>query len=279
NVPLGAIPEAEYSRPSSPAEASFPTDCSNTQPSEDDSGDGAAPTISADCTSQAAARRMQAEAKAFSVAAKNPAAISGPRSSEYARVLDRYISRLASMKKYPEALALYRREIDHNPNDAGLYERLAGFLEQNRLDADTEHTYRLAMERFPDRSWYHKLARWYLRRDRQSDYQQLTRQVIQIFSGSELERYFADTCCATSQIYLALNLYAHQRFPHNLEFVRNLLNAYHSLPTYNDAAWLALIRQNWFHAPDLRAQFFATLSRTGALDSELAALRSSNPAV
>ncbi|MBL8220092.1 MAG: hypothetical protein JNL62_12730, partial [Bryobacterales bacterium] len=64
--------------------------------------------------------------------------VSGPRSPEYARVLDRYISRLAAMKRVPEALALLRRELDRNADDPGLYERLAAFLEQNKLAAEIE---------------------------------------------------------------------------------------------------------------------------------------------
>ena len=36
----------------------------------------------------------------------------GPRSPDYARVLDRYISRLVSLKRTNDALAMMRREID-----------------------------------------------------------------------------------------------------------------------------------------------------------------------
>ena len=58
------------------------------------------------------------------------------RSPEYARVLDRYVARLVSMKRVRDALALYRREIDRNPNDPGLYDTLAAFLDQNKLGAE-----------------------------------------------------------------------------------------------------------------------------------------------
>ena len=57
----------------------------------------------------------------------------GARSPEYSRVLERYLARLVQLKQIPEALAVLRREIDRNPDDPGLYERLAVFLDQNRL--------------------------------------------------------------------------------------------------------------------------------------------------
>jgi tetratricopeptide (TPR) repeat protein len=159
----------------------------------------------------------------------------GARSPDYARVLDRYIARLVSLKRRLDALALYRREIDRNPDDPGLYERLAAFLEQNHLGDEVEQVYRRALERFDDRSWYHRLARWYLRRKRRVEFDQLTREVVRIFSGGELEDYFRQVVgrgTLDPLLYRQVNLYAHDRFPHNLTFVRNLLAAYRSRGTH-----------------------------------------------
>ena len=97
--------------------------------------------------------------------------------------MDRYISRLVSLKRLRDALALYRREIDRNPNDPGLYERLAAFLEENKLGDDIEQVYRRAMAQFSDRGWTQKLARWYLRHKRTAQFEQLTQEVVKIFSG------------------------------------------------------------------------------------------------
>ncbi len=200
---------------------------------------------------------------------------SGPavRSPEYARVLDRYIARLASKKQPLAVLALYRREIVRNPSDPGLYERLSSFLEQNNMGREIEETYRRAMGRFPGRAWHHKLARWYLRRQRYAAFEQLTQEVTAAFSGSELEAYVRDTSGAGmgAELRLRVNLYAHQRFPHNLSFVRNLLQAYSSRPTTDHAAWERLIREYWFYDDDLRSRFFADLSFEGRLDTELQA--------
>jgi hypothetical protein len=192
----------------------------------------------------------------------------------YIRVFDRYLARLAAAGQPLDAVRLYRREIDRNPDDAGLYERLAAFLDQNNMAAETEAVYRQALAKFTDRGWYAKLARWYLRRQRGAEIGNLTRQLTDIFSGTELERYFADIVTTNnlgSVPYRQLNLYAHDRFPGDLVFVYNLLAAYRLTTTRDDAAAMALLRQYWFYDEQLRAQFFAALSSSGKLDGELAA--------
>lgn len=201
----------------------------------------------------------------------------GPRSPEYARLLERYLARLSEMKQIPAALAVLRREIDRNSNDPGLYERLASFLDQNRLGAQQEEVYRLAISRFADKSWYDKLARFYLRHKRDGEFEALTRDAVASFHGSELEEYFNHVVGGSPELYLRLNLYANQRFPHNPVFVRNLLSAYESGATRDSAAWEALLRQHWFEGPALRSRFFEFLARTGRLDNELAAVRDSAP--
>jgi tetratricopeptide (TPR) repeat protein len=196
----------------------------------------------------------------------------GPRSPEYARVLDRYIARLISLKKMTQALALYRRELDRNPDDPGLYERMAEFLDQNNVTVELEETYKRAMQRFTDRSWHHKLARWYLREKRESDYERLTREVMQVFSGTELEQYFADAGPNEQFLSLRLNQFANQRFPHDLVFVHNLIALYRPSPlnpTADPVKWEALLRQQWFYEDGIRAEFFEFLSSSGKLNAEL----------
>ncbi len=203
------------------------------------------------------------------------------RSPEYARVLDRYVARLVSLKRVREALALYRREIDRNPKDPGLYDTLAAFLDQNKLGAEIEAVYQKAIAQFNDHSWEHKLARWYLREKRSADVSRLTRDVVKLFSGTELDSYFREIVNPSAPVgpalYLQLNLYAHQRFPHHLGFVRNLLNAYSQQATRDDAAYEALLRRHWNDAEDLRARLFERLSRTRRLDAELSLVKTANP--
>ena len=145
---------------------------------------------------------------------------------------------------------------------------MAGFLEQNSLSAETEQVYQRAIAQFQDHSWQHKLARWYLRQRKQTDVARLSRDVIRIFSGTELESYFNDVVGSQAPLgptlYLQLNLAAHQRFPYHLSFVRNLLNALSTAPTRDDAAYEAILRQHWYDAPDLR-QRFSNACRSGAV--------------
>jgi cellulose synthase operon protein C len=201
----------------------------------------------------------------------------GARSPEYARVLERYLARLVQMKEIPSALGVLSREIDRNPDDPGLYERLAVFLDQNRLGSQQEEIYRRAMTRFPDKSWYDKLARFYLRYKRDSEFEQLTRDAVAKFQGSELEQYFNHVVGGSPGLYLRLNLFANRRFPHNPAFVRNLLSAYQTPPTRDLAAWEALLRQHWFEDAALRNRFFEFLSVRGKLEPELSAIEQSAP--
>src|SRR5207248_5075699 len=68
-------------------------------------------------------------------------------------------------------------------------EKFATFLESNRLGTEEEAVYKRAVQQFPGTNWYHKLARWYLAKKRAQDLQGLSQQVLQIFSGSDLESY------------------------------------------------------------------------------------------
>jgi tetratricopeptide (TPR) repeat protein len=223
-----------------------------------------------------APRRKASQSFQLSATA-SPTRQAGARSPEYARVLERYLARLVQMKQIPPALAVLSREIERNPDDPGLYERLAVFLDQNRLGSQQEEIYRRAIARFSDKSWYDKLARFYLRYKRNSDFAQLTREAVKSFQGSELEQYFDHVVGGSPVLYLNLNLYAHQRFPHNPAFVRNLLSAYLSPPTRDLAAWEALLRQHWFEDAGLRNQFFAFLSARGKLEAELTAMQQTAP--
>ncbi len=210
-----------------------------------------------------------------------------PSANQYQQLLDRYIARLVAAKQIPQALTLLRRELDRNPNDPLLYERLATFLQQNNLSAQQEQVFKLAIAKFQQPTYYDKLARFYLREKQRQSFATITRQVVDIFSGSDLDKYFAlVTTAGTStdeqpaspgpQLALQLNLYAQKRFPHDLVFTQNLLTAYSTGPVANPKAYDALIRHQWYASEDLTTQFFQYLSRTGKLDAELAGLPSAD---
>jgi Flp pilus assembly protein TadD len=206
----------------------------------------------------------------------------GARSADYVLVLNQYLARLSALKQPMEALRVYRREIDRNPNDPGLYERFAAFLEQNKLGADVQDIYRRAIAKFPDKSWYHKLARWYLREEQQTEFTAISREVTGIFSGAELESYFSKLVVNGNlgpQLYLQLNEYAHQRFPQDLAFVHNLLHAYQANGTYNPAAETALLHDYWFYDDGLKRRYFEKLSMNDQLLDQMGEVRREHPEI
>lgn len=205
-----------------------------------------------------------------------PQVRSAVRSAQYAQVLDLCLSRLVAAQRLPDALAVLRGEIDRNPQDPGLYERLADFLAQNALNAKQEEVYQRAIQQFQEEGWYAKLARFYLRQRRDADYAALSRRVAGIFSGTDLAGFLRDAP-PDRRLALEVNLYANQRFPHDLTFVRNLLYEYGRAQQSDPVE--KLLWQHWAESPDLRDQLFELLSRTGRLDSTLAALRQQTPEI
>jgi tetratricopeptide (TPR) repeat protein len=196
-------------------------------------------------------------------------------SVDYPRVLARYISRLTQLKRFTGVVALYRKEIDRNPNDPGIYERLALYVEQNHFDADLETTYRAAMKQFPGVTWTEKLARFYLRQKQNTAYEDLTHQLTGTFDGSTLAKFLTSVAPDRNlnpTLYRQINLYAHERFAHNLTFVRNLLIAYRLKGSADPAAYAKMLRENWFYDAGLRSQYFEDLSQNGKLQGVLAAL-------
>ena len=118
------------------------------------------------------------------------------------------------------------------PNDPLLYEKLAAFLDQNNLSAQQEETYKLAIAQFPGSppgTTSSPASTSASSSARPSP--TLTRQVTDIFSGTELDAYFAAACnsgrspsarnspCSSTST-------PQKRFPHDLVFTRNLLAAY-----------------------------------------------------
>lgn len=213
------------------------------------------------------------KSRAFEFSDTQPSGVSIAGSQEYQVLLERYLGRLTATSQLPQALAVLRKELDRNPNDPLLYQRLATFLQQNNLSAQQEEVYQEAIKKFQDAGWYDKLARLYLREKKREAFADLTKQVTNIFHGTELEEYFGRVRGSGAQMFLQLNLYAHQRFPHDEVFVQNLLQAYTTKATRNQPAWEALLREHWWDSDALRMQFYDYLNRTGKLDAEMSRLK------
>ncbi len=197
------------------------------------------------------------------------------RSAEYAQVLDRYLTRLVSLHRLPDALAVLRGELDRNPQDPGLYERLADFLQQNALNAHEEEVFQRAIQQFQDTGWYAKLARFYLRQRRNADYTALMHKVADIFSGTDLEQFLSQAPAPNASLSFEVDRYASERFPHDLRFVERMAATY--MGSHDDAALEKLLWQHWYESPDLRSRLFEILSSSRRLDSTLATLRQQAP--
>ena len=225
-----------------------------------------------------------AQAASFDLTGYTPTRPINPKAVAYAQLLDRYLGRLVATGQLPRALTVLRRQLDANPDDPLLYERLATFLNQNNLSAQQEEVFRLAGARFQQPGWYDRLARLYLRERKREVYAALTRQVTDIFSGTDLDAWFRSVGTLGTfnapnqpavgpQLAVQLNLYAQKRFPHDLVFTRNLLAAYGTRPTQDRAAYEDLLRHHWWEDDTLRTEFLTFLTRTGKLTTELAALQ------
>ena len=176
----------------------------------------------------------------------------GARSPEYARVLDRYVARLAAMNRLEDAIRVHADEIARNPDDPGLYERLAGFLEVNGLSARVEAIYRsdrsLPGAFVESQSWGAGTCGGSGRRSSRASRAKL----LTPSPGVNWEGYFQDVVGGSvgfdARLYIRLNRYALERFPHNLTFVRNLIGAYRRRDTRDPAAEEDLLRRHWFYA-------------------------------
>jgi predicted Zn-dependent protease len=210
-------------------------------------------------------------------AAEQAAPRTGIRSAQYAQVLNRYLSRLVTLQRLQDALTVLRGELDRNPNDPGLYQKLADFLVQNALNAHEEEVFERAIQQFQDPGWYAKLARFYLRQRRTADYSALMRKVTGIFSGTELEQFLQQAPAPNRSLALEVDLYAHERFPHDLRFAESLIGEYER--TRRDDEVDKLLWAHWAESPQLRDQLFERLSMSGKLDAQIETLRQQSPEI
>jgi predicted Zn-dependent protease len=205
----------------------------------------------------------------------NTAPASSVRSAQYSQVLDRYLSRLVGLHRLPDALVVLRGELDRNPQDPGLYQKLADFLEQNSLNAHEEEVYQRAIAQFQDTGWYAKLARFYLRQKRNADYNALMQKVTDAFSGTEVEEYLQQAPAPDKSLAIEVNLFAYQHFPHELVFVDRLIAAYSVEGRHDEEE--KLLWAHWWESAELRGRLFELLSKNGQLDARVAMLKQQNP--
>lgn len=183
----------------------------------------------------------------------------------YQSILNRYITSLTQQKNYTAVVALYRDQIRQYPDEEALYEAFSEYLAQNQLLQDEEELYRQAIQRFQEKGWYEKLARWYLRQQRDQEYEEVSKQIIDLFNGTEVQAYLQGIPSANpyETLYLGLNRYAHQRFPYNVQFVQNILWYYKDNKMWAD--WESLASGYYFLDPTIRDAYLQYRAKNGTL--------------
>src|SRR5262245_31667304 len=192
--------------------------------------------------------------------------------ASYALVLSRYVASLAQENLMDRILALYSNEIKKYPEEQGLYEQMLQWLGQTNLVEEQLRVYQEAIKRFPTNVWTDRLARWYLRRERKSEFEWLSRDLIEKMNDGEIETWLAEfvnsgASAGSSEfkanLYLGLYLRAHERFPHNLNFVEGLLSYYSARGRWDD--WRRLMAEYYFESKAIRDRYLPQLSREGKL--------------
>jgi tetratricopeptide (TPR) repeat protein/thioredoxin-like negative regulator of GroEL len=187
----------------------------------------------------------------------------------YAEVLEKLVSSLAAEKKTAEILALYSNEIQKYPEQEWLYEQRLFWLEQTNLTDDQLQVYQSALARFQSRGWRDKLARWFLRQKRQTDFAEFSQELAGKLNDAEIQDYlsqFIDGKVSTDfekQLFLKLYLTAYERFPHNSTFVEGLLRFYKTNKQADE--WRKLAAKYYFESKNVREQFLEDLAEKGEL--------------
>ncbi|HKQ74995.1 MAG TPA: hypothetical protein VJ810_14970 [Blastocatellia bacterium] len=192
--------------------------------------------------------------------------------ANYALVLSRYVASLAQENRMDEVLALYSNEIKKYPDEQGLYEQTLQWLGQTNLIEEQLRVYQEAIKRFPTNVWTDRLARWYLRRERKSEFEQLSRDLIERMNDGEIETWLSKFVSAGSSakasefdanLYLSLYSRAHQRFPHNLSFVEALLSYHAGRGRWDECR--RLMAEYYFESKAIRDRYLPYLSSQGKL--------------
>ena len=207
-------------------------------------------------------------------------AVSEPQSTEgeaqpvsYSSVLERYVSSLGQEEKKTETVAFFWGEIKKHPKEEGLYERFLRWLGQSELIAEQLRAYESAIREFDSDTWYHRLARWYVRQKRGRELSRYSRQLIGIFDEDEVSDYLlrfagygptsdGDKLDWDQKLAFDLYSYAHNKFPRNLFFVGGMLSY---LEKNDRAAWEKLAARYYFADRAIRDPYLAWESKQSKL--------------
>jgi cellulose synthase operon protein C len=202
-----------------------------------------------------------------------PGESTAKRGPTYSSVLERYVSSLAAEDKKTETIAFFWGQIKKHSKEEGLYERFLRWLGQAEVINEQLKAYDSAIKQFDSNTWYHRLARWYVRQKRGKDLTRYSKQLIAVFDEDEITEYLfrfagygataaGDEMNWDEQFAFDLYSYAHTRFPRNLFFVRGML-------TYEEkkdhTQWEKLSTEYYFADRSIREPYLAWLSKQGQL--------------
>ncbi|HWF88967.1 MAG TPA: tetratricopeptide repeat protein, partial [Pyrinomonadaceae bacterium] len=199
---------------------------------------------------------------------------------DYQTVLSRYVASLAKDNRTADILALYSSEIKKYPDQQGLYEQMLQWLGQTNLVDEQLRVYQQALREFPSTTWHDRLARWFIRERRTTEFEAFSRELIAKVNDEEAERYLqefisgnvnADPASFDAKLYVALYSLAHQRFPHNLHFVTGLLQFYTAHKQWEE--WRTLVAEYYFESREVRNEFLAHLASHNELRQYLTRAR------
>lgn len=198
---------------------------------------------------------------------ENSEARSASRRVAYADVLERYVASLAREDRTADILALYSNEIKKYPGEQSLYEQMLQWLGQTNLVEDQLRVYKESLKQFPDARWQDRMARWFLRHERKKEFEAFSRELIEKMNDVEINAYltkFVAANASTGEKSFDANLYqslynvAHERFPHNLDFVEGLLRFYSAHDQWQE--WRKLSAEYYFESRGIREQFLSQLA-------------------
>ncbi|HEX3230194.1 MAG TPA: tetratricopeptide repeat protein, partial [Pyrinomonadaceae bacterium] len=195
-----------------------------------------------------------------------------PDSVDYATVLARYVASLDKENRQPEILALYSAEIKKYGNEQGLYEQMLQWLGQTNMVEEQLRVYQETLRKFPTTMWRDRMARWFLRQKRNQEFEVFSRDLLAKLDDDAAEEYLrkfvdsganADAASFDANLYRSLYLLTHERFPHNLSFVKGLLEFYSAHKQWDQ--WRALVAEYYFESREIRDQFISHLASRAEL--------------
>lgn len=201
----------------------------------------------------------------------------------YGDVLERYVASLAAENRTAEILALYSGEIKKYPSEGALYEQLLQWLGQTNLVEEQLRVYKESLRQFPNALWQDRLARWFLRHQRKTEFESLSRELIEKLDDDEADAYlkkFIDANANAGEksfdasLYQSLYSVAHERFPHNQDFVQGLLRFHSAHRQWPE--WRKLCAEYYFESREVREQFLSQLASRNELRGFLQRARTVN---